>query len=78
VASVRQPKPGVWIARVFVKPRDGEVRGRQVTKTFKGTAKREVYKRIAEWESEVQGAAAASVGLTISGLLDLWQEAKAG
>jgi integrase len=77
VASVRQPKPGVWIARVFVKPRAGEARGPQVTKTFKGTGKREVYKRIAEWESEVQGAAAASVGLTIVGLLDLWQEAKA-
>jgi integrase len=76
VATVRQPRPGVWIARVYVKPRAGEARGRQVTKTFKGS-KREVTKRIAEWESEVQGAAAASVGLTIAGLLDSWRAAKA-
>jgi integrase len=76
VASVLQRKPGVWEARVFVKPKDGEGRGRQVTKTFKGT-KREVTRRIADWEREVQGASAASVGLTIARLLELWQEAKA-
>lgn len=76
MATVKERKPGVWEARVFVRPRDGESRGRQVTKTFKG-GKRDVAPRVADWEREVQGAAAAGVGLTVGRLLQLWQEAKA-
>jgi integrase len=75
VATVRERKPGVWEARAYVKPRAGEAGGRQVTKTFKGT-KRAVGRQIAEWEREVQDAAASSVGMTVESLLELWQNAK--
>jgi hypothetical protein len=76
VATVRERKPGVWEARAYVKPMAGEGTGRQLTKTFKGS-KRQVSRLIAEWEREVHGAAAASVGMTVERLLKLWQEAKA-
>src|SRR5436190_6824332 len=76
MATVLQRRPGVWEARVFIKPRVGEGRGRQVTKTFKG-GKREVTRLIAEWEREMQGTAGGSVGLDVARLLALWQEAKA-
>jgi hypothetical protein len=65
----------VWEARVFVKGRRGGP-GRQITKTFKG-GKREVARQIADWEREVQGAAAAATGMTVAELLELWQESRA-
>src|SRR5688572_1405274 len=75
MATVLERKPGVWEARVYIKPRDGESVGRQVTKTFRGS-KRATAKQIGDWERELQGSAAAAGVMTVSRTLVLWQEAK--
>jgi integrase len=75
MATVLERKPGVWEARVYIKPRDGESAGRQVTKTFRGS-KRATAKLIGDWERELQGSAAAAGVMTVSRTLVLWQEAK--
>src|SRR5687768_6351902 len=76
MATMTERRPGVWVARVFVKPTAGEAKGKQITRTFRG-GKRAVARAVAEWEREVQGTAAAGVGLNVEQLLARWQKAKA-
>lgn len=76
MASLTERQPGVWLARVFVPPTGDEVRGRQVSKVFRG-GKKAVRAQVAAWEAELRGTSARSVGATVADLLSLWLEAKA-
>ena len=75
MATIRERKPGVWYARVFVPP-TAHTPARQVGKIFHGT-KKAVRREVAVWEAEVRGHAPSSVGATVADLLTMWQQARA-
>jgi integrase len=75
VATITERQPGVFFARVWLRPtREGET-GRQVGRVFRG-GKKEVHRQVAAWEAELRGTPPSMVSATVADLLGMWEESK--